>query len=166
MDRLLARHAAGDLTDEEEIIAQVHLAVCEECRESLEIYASIESALVSRAGERPSARAASRDIIKRLRREEPHAFVSSLWNAPIIIGAVVALSILLTAVLGRLLDSPPTAPQGTPGLTALERYFAGIPEWIAGVFGGEIWLIFAVYGAVAVGFVVLGSLVMLRFARE
>ena len=166
MDRLLARYASGDLKDEEKFIVQVHLSACKECRESLEIYASLESALVSRAGERPSARVASRGIMKRLRQEEPHAFVSSLWNAPVIIGAVVALSILITTVLGLLLDSSPTAPRGTPGLTALEQYFAGIPEWIAGVFGGETWLIFLVYGAVAVGFVVLGSLVTLRFARE
>ena len=166
MDRLLARYASGDLTDDEKFIVQVHLAACEECRESLGIYASLESALASRTGERPSARVASRDIMKRLEREEPHAFISPLWSAPAIIGAVVALSILLTAVFGLFLDSSPTATQGTPGLKALEGYFAGIPEWIAGIFGGETWLIFAVYGAVAIGFVVLGSLVTLRFARE
>jgi hypothetical protein len=166
MEMLLARYASGDLSDDEEFIVQVHLAACGGCRDSLEVYASLESALVSRTGERPSARAASRDIMKRLRREEPHGFVSSLWSAPVIIGTVVALSILLTIVLGLLLDDSPTASQGIPGLTGLERYFAGIPEWIAGVFGGETWLIFLVYGAVAVGFVGLGSLVMLRSVRE
>jgi len=166
MERLVARYAAGDLSDDEEFIVQMHLAACGECRDSLEVYASLESALVSRAGERPSARTASRDIMKRLRREESHGFVSSLWSAPVIIGTVVALSILLTMVLGLLLEDSPTTSQGIPGLTGLDRYFVGIPDWIAGVLGGETWLIFLVYGAVAIGFVGLGSLVMLRSARE
>lgn len=166
MEKELARCASGDLTDEEEFIVEVHLSACEKCRKSFELYKALESTLVSRTGERPPARAASRSIMKRLRREEPHTFVSSFWNAPAIVGSVVALSILITAALGLLFDSSSGTPQGIPGLTGLERYFTGIPDWIAGLFGGEIWLMFLVYGVMAAGFVMLGSLMTLRFVRE
>lgn len=166
MEKLLARYASGDMTDEEEFIVQVHLSACEECRESFEIYKTLESALVSHAGERPSARVASRDIMKRLRREEPQAFVFSLWSAPAIIGTVVALSLLITVTLGWLFGGSSETQQVVPGLTGLERYFTGIPDWIAGLFGGEIWLMFLVYGVMAVGFVTIGSLMTLRFVRE
>jgi anti-sigma factor RsiW len=164
MDGLLARYTAGDLTDEEEFVVRVHLSACVECRKSLEIYESLESALDARSKERPSSRRASRAIMRRLRRDEPYAFVSSLWGAPVIIGAVVALSIILTVVFG-LVGGPSSVPQGIPGLTGWERYITGIPEWISGTLGGETWLIFLVYSAVAAGFILSGSLVMLRFAR-
>jgi anti-sigma factor RsiW len=166
MDGLLARYASGDLTDEEEFIVRVHLSVCEACRESFEIYQNLESELVSRAKERPSPRSASRKIMKRLRVDEQPVFVSSLWSAPVIIGAVVAVSILLTVAFGLFTKGTSAAPQGIPGLTDWERYFMGIPDWIAGLFGSDIWLISAVYGAVAVGFVVMGSIMTLRFVRD
>ncbi len=166
MERLLARYASGDLTDDEEFIVQTHLSACEECRESLEIYRSLESGLLSRAKELPSSRTASHRIMKRLRKEEPHAFTPPLWSAPAIIGGVVAISIMLTVAFGLLTRGTSTTSQGIPGLTGWDRYFTGIPDWIAGLFGGEIWLISAVYGAVAIGLVVTGSLMTLRLVRD
>ena len=163
MDRLLARYASGELTDDEEFILQVHLSVCGDCRETLELYRMLESGLVSRAKERPSSRAASRALTKRLRVGGHRTFVSSPWSAPAIIGTVVALSILITLVFGLLADGG--AAQEVTGLTGWERFFTEIPDWIAGLFGGDIWLISAVYGAVALGFVLTGSLVTLRFVR-
>jgi len=164
MEKLLARYAAGDLTDDEEFVVRTHLSVCADCRKSLEIYESLESALGARSEERPSARVASREIVKRLRREEPHPFVSSIWSAPAIIGAVVALSILLTVLFALVAGSPPST-RTAPVMDGWERYLTGIPELIAGALGGESWLIFLVYSAVAAGFILSGSLVMLRFAR-
>ncbi len=164
MDILLARYAAGDLTDDEEFVVETHLSVCGECRASLEAYESIESALLARSKERPAARGVSREIVGRLRREEPRAFISSIWSAPAIIGAVVALSILFTALFA-LIGGSSTSTQTTPVMGGWERYFTGIPEWISGMLGGETWLILAVYGALAAGFILSGSLVMLRYAR-
>lgn len=166
MEKVLARYASGDLSDEEKFIADVHLSACEECRESFEIYKALESGLLSRAKERPSPRAASRRIMKRLRAEESDAFISSIWTAPAIIGVVVAISILLTITLGLLGGGSTAEPQRTPGLTGLERFFAEAPDWIAGLFGGEIWLMLLVYGLIAVGFVVTGGLITLRFVRN
>jgi anti-sigma factor RsiW len=166
MEEILARYASGDLTDEEKFIADVHLSACEECRGSLEIYKALESDLVSRPKGRSSSRAASRRIMKRIRLEEPQAFTYPLWSAPAIVGAVVAISIILTVALGLLGGGSSNAPQRIPGLTGLERIFAEAPDWIAGLFGGEVWLISAVYGAVAVGFVLMGSLMTLRFVRD
>ena len=163
MDKLLARYASGDLTEDEEFVVKVHLSVCGDCRESLELYRALESGLVSRAKERPSSRSASRAIMKRLREVERNPFTSSPWTAPAIVGTVVALSILITLVFGLLASG--SATQEVPGLTGWERFFTEIPDWIAGLLGGEIWLISAVYGAVALGFVVSGGLVTLRFVR-
>jgi len=164
MDILLARYAAGDLTDDEEFVVETHLSVCGECRASLEIHESIESALCARSRERTSARGASREVVKRLHREESQAFISSIWNVPAIIGAVVVLSILFTALFALVGGSSPSGRR-TLVMSGWERYFTGIPEWIAGALGGETWLIFTVYSAVAAGFILSGSLVMLRFAR-
>ncbi len=166
MDKLLARYASGDLTEDEEFVVTVHLSVCDDCRESLELYRALESGLLSRAEERPSPRAASRSVMKRLSVEKHRPFFSSLWSAPAIVGTVVVLSILITLAFGLYTQRASTTGQGIPGLTGWERFFTGIPDWIAGLFGSETWLISAVYGAVAVGFVLTGSLVTLRFVRD
>ena len=166
MEKLLSRYASGDLTEDEEFIVQVHLSACGECRESLELYEMLESGLVSRAKERPSARAASRSIMKRIRKEEPEAFTTPIWSATAIMGAVVAISIILTVALGLLGAGSTAQPRGAPGLAGIERFFTGMPDWIAGLFGGEVWLMFLVYGLMAVGFVCAGGLVTLRYVRE
>jgi len=165
MEEMLARYASGDLTGDEAFVVRMHLSLCEECRASFEIYRSLESALDARSGERPPARGATRKIVARIKREEPHAFVSSLRTAPLIIGAVVVLSILLTAAFA-LIGGSRHVPQRMPGPVAWERYIAGMPDWIAGALGGEAWLIFLVYSGLAAGFILSGSLLMLRFTRQ
>lgn len=165
VDLLLARYTAGDLAYDEAATVRRHLTSCGECRASLEIYESLEAALDARSGERPAARSASRAIMKRLRRAEPRAFISSMWSAPVIIGSVVALSALLSVLFG-LLGGSPRAQREIPSLTGWERFFTEIPELLVGTLSGETWLLYLVYSVLAAGFILAGSLVMLRFARD
>ena len=166
MEMLLARYASGELTEDEEFIVDVHLSVCEKCRESLEIYEMLESELLSRPRELPSCRAASRRVMKRLRSEEPEAFMHSIWTAPAIVGVVVALSVILTVIFGLINGGSTAGSREIPGMPGIDRYFTVIPDWISGFFGGEIWLLLAVYGLMATGFVAMGGFLALRYVRD
>jgi anti-sigma factor RsiW len=63
---LLPAYVEGDLTPEEKGRVDAHLGDCEECRESLAFFASLEKTLIERRHERPSDRAAARRIARRL----------------------------------------------------------------------------------------------------
>jgi anti-sigma factor RsiW len=161
-EELLARYAENDLTAEERRRADEHLAACDRCRMSLALYGSLESSLVARGAERPSDRAASRRVMKRIRREERFSFISSPRGALVIISSVVLLSVILTIVFAVLLGTSPE-PGGVPS-TGMERYVTGIPDLIAHALGGEIWVIVTVYVALALLFAAAGSLTV-KYAR-
>jgi hypothetical protein len=165
IEELLTRYVEGDLAADERRMVDEHLAACERCSLSLELFSSLEASLIARKAEIPSAGASSRRIMKRLRRDEGYTFICSPWGAPVLIGSVVLLSVILTVVFGRLLAQPSPSESGTL-FVRIERFFAHIPDLIVGALGGEYWLIITVYVALALCFAAAGSLTVLRYSRE
>ena len=164
IEDLLVRYAEGGLAAEERRAVDEHVASCGECRTSLELFVSLEESLVALKAERPSARASSRSILKRLRREKGQTFIISPWGAPVLIGSVVLLSVILTALFGVILEQP--SPSGSEALFAdIEAFFARIPHLIVQALGGESWLIITVYIGMALCFSAVGSLAVLRYSR-
>jgi anti-sigma factor RsiW len=163
-EELLSRYAEGELTANERRTVDEHLAGCERCRMSLELFSSLEASLVARKAERPVARAAARNVVKRLRGEEGRTFITSPWGAPVIIGSVIALSVVCTIAFGLLVGPAPPSEPGA-ALTGIGGFFAGIPQFIVDTLGGETWLIVAVYVALAISFATAGGLAVLRYAR-
>ena len=105
-------------------------------------------------------------VVSVMSRRQKTSLMESGTVAPAIVGAVVAISIILTVALGLIGGTSTADTQRIPGLTGIEQFFTEAPDWIAGLFGGEIWLMLLVYGLMATGFVLTGGLLALRYIRD
>ena len=165
IEELLPRYIEGDLTAEEKRIADEHLSSCEECRDVLDLYASLERALVSFKKERPSPKKTYAAISRRLP-IDPIFSPLSLLRSPAVLGtAAVTLISILTILLREQLG---TALSNFSGLSfeSLTSSLEIVPEWIISITGGNAWMLVLIVAIETLLFSFAMGLAALRIVRN
>jgi anti-sigma factor RsiW len=96
VEELIPRYLDDDLPGDERRLVEAHLASCEACRASLEMFSSIEESLVRLRGAVPSWRAAEARLSRRLGTAARPSIASIMLAPPVLLGlAFIALGAVL-----------------------------------------------------------------------
>jgi anti-sigma factor RsiW len=146
IEEMLPLYIEGELSDDEKRAVDEHLSSCADCREAMDLYTSLEKALVSFKKERPSPRRTFDAISGRLPLE-PAFSPLSLIRSPVVLGtAAVTLIAIVTIIFHQQMGS---ALSGLGGLSfdSIARSFEGIPQWLVEISGGNAWLLVLIVAA-------------------
>jgi anti-sigma factor RsiW len=165
IEEMLPRYIDGDLTGEEKRVVKEHLSSCADCREAMDLYTSLENALVSFKKERSSPRKTYNAISRRLPLDpafSPFSFIRS----PVVLGtAAVTLIAILTIIFHEQMNSALTGLGGV-SFDSIARSFEGIPQWLIDITGGNAWLLVLVITAETLLFSFAMGFAALRITRH
>jgi len=140
IEELLPRYAEEDLTADEKRAVDEHLSSCADCSEALELYTSLEKALISFKRERPSSGKTYAAVSRRLPLDPAFSPVS-LLRSPVLLGtAAVTLIAVLTILFHEKMGITLARLGGVP-FDSLSSSFQAIPEWIISITGGNLLLL-------------------------
>ncbi len=165
IEELLPAYTSGDLSQEERTTVRAHLDGCEACAASLAMYAELEQSLLQRRQERPSSRAAARQVAEHVGFTAAPGFVRALFTWP----ALASLALIVFGV--TLLFRSDLLAGLTGGLQT--GFTARMGQWIGSLASGadsvgagnDMALLSAYVGVVAL-ILFSGSWMFLRYARE
>lgn len=171
IEELLPLFAEGDMAGDDRRMVEAHLEGCAACRESLVVYRSIESALVSRRELLPEASRTASAVMARLR---PRASVLPYrrpyygWiGAPALAGVLmVVAAVALIFFRGAIADFVDFMERA--GGPAVEAYSRGVGEWtrwMTVATGGDDFTLFLVLLGATALMLAAGGWMVLRLVR-
>jgi hypothetical protein len=165
VEDLLPGYFGGDLSEEEKLLVDKHLAGCALCRESCTVYSDLERHLVDLKSEMPLPAAVYGGVAARLGLRKKRISPAAIWNAPFVTGLVTAICALILFVYREPLK------ELYPGVTAavsriVSDFSTFLPEWIVHASGGETWVLYCVYLLLAFLTILIGGLTLNRFIHE
>ena len=140
IEELLPRYIEGDLTAEQKRAVDEHLSSCDDCRDALGLYTSLEKTLIALKRERPSSKRIYAGIERRLPLDPVFSPLSLLRNPTILGSAAVSLIAILTILFREQLSLALTRFGGF-SFDSLTGSFEVIPEWIVRSTGGDAWML-------------------------
>ncbi len=165
IEEMLPRYIEGDLTSEERRIADEHLSSCADCSEALELYTSLEKALISFKRERPSP-GRTYAAIRHSLSLDPEFSPASLHRSPAVLGtAAVTLIAILTILFREQLGIALTRFSGL-SFDSLTSSLEGIPEWIVTITGGNSLILVLIVAAEILLFTFAMGYAALRIIRH
>jgi predicted anti-sigma-YlaC factor YlaD len=165
IEEMLPRYVEGDLSSDERRSVEEHLSSCHDCRDALELCASLEEALVSFKMKRPSSKTTYTAIERRLPLD-PVFSPLSLLRSPAVLGtAAVTLMAILTILFREQMSIALTRFSGL-SFDSFASSFDSIPEWIVTVTGGNAWLLALIVVLETLFFTLATSLTVLRIIRH
>ncbi len=165
VEELLPSYVGGDLSEEDELLVDRHLAGCALCRESFAVYADLERRLVDLKSEVLLPETVYGGVAVRLGLRKKRISPAAVWNAPFITCLVTAICASILFVYRESLR------ELWPGVMAavsriVSDFSTALPGWIVHVFGGETWILYSVYMLLAFLTILIGGLTLNRFIHE
>ena len=165
IEELLPRYIEGDLTSEERRAVDEHLSSCDDCREALGLYSSLERALVAFKRERPSSKQTYARIERRLPLDHVFSPVSLLRNPALLGSAAVTMIAILTIFFREQMGIAFTR-FGNLSFGSLTGSFEAIPEWIVSVTGGDVWMLVLIVAVETLLFSLITGFTVLKMIRD
>ena len=157
IEELLPRYIEGDLTAEQKRAVDEHLSSCDDCRDALGLYTSLEK--------RPSSKRIYAGIERRLPLDPVFSPLSLLRNPTILGSAAVSLIAILTILFREQLSLALTRFGGF-SFDSLTGSFEVIPEWIVRSTGGDAWMLVLIIAVETLLFSLATGFTVLRMIRD
>lgn len=165
VEDLLPGYVGGDLSEEDKLLVDRHLAGCAFCRESIKVYADLERRLIELKSEMPLPAVVYSGVAARLRLRKRRRSPAAIWNVPFVTSLVTVICALILLVYREPLK------ELYPGIMAaatriVSDFSTALPGWIVQIAGGETWVLYCVYMLLAFLTILIGGLTLNRFIHE
>ncbi len=165
IEELLPGYVEGDLSEEDKLLVDRHLAKCALCRESFKVYADLERRLAEIKSEMPLPAAVYSGVAAKLGLRKRRISPAAIWNVPFVTGLVTAICALILFVYREPLR------ELYPGVMAavskiVSDFSTALPGWIVHIAGGETWVLYCVYMLLVFLTILIGGITLNRFIHE
>lgn len=101
IDELVPRYLDGEVSDEERLALERHVASCAQCAESLEASREIDASLVCLREVIPSWKRAEARFVRATSTGKRRPLLSLIWNAPVVCGLLFVVLGIVLFIRGR-----------------------------------------------------------------
>ena len=165
IEGLIPRYLENELSDDERSMVAAHLALCAECRSSLETFTALEESLAELGAAVPSWKTAEARFTRGHGFEKRRPLASIVFNAPVFLGlSFIAFGIVLF-LRGRLilLSLQSLGPRLSTPLTGFEE---ALSRLFAAAAGADVAVLLSIYVLLALAVLYAGNEIVVGFGRK